>query len=152
VHSAPRCDPVGRSRSYRSTHLRRATTAVAAAEKALASGNIVTSSGTTVRRQRMRRRCIRVQRGSLRLCPRISPRESGTGIPRRERLTGTCGMHCRVRATENVGQRAPFVCSFVVALTDKTERVYTHVCTYTSAYTPGHLINLRRHTSDKTHA
>lgn len=79
-----------RSRSHRSTHLRRAV----AAERAHASGNIVATAAHP--------RAARLA-AALR---RISPRGTETGISRRERLTGTCDMHRRVRATGNVGQRS----------------------------------------------
>lgn len=113
-----------------------------------------------------RRRCIRVRRGSQRFCP-ISLREFETGIYlARKRLTGTCGMHCRVRATENVGQRVrravrSFVRSFVRSRADKTERASIELYTCIRIHTrPGvnlctgiPVINLRltqaiRRTSD----
>lgn len=93
---ALRSGAIVRFRSYRSTHLRWTTTTVAvAAEKSLASGNIIVASTMQPHTTRLEA-----------VLPDLSitnPRPEYMYLAEK-RLTGTCGMHCRVRATENVGQ------------------------------------------------
>lgn len=126
-----------RSRSYRSTHLRRATTTVAA-EKALASGNIVAS---TVHPTRL---AAVLSDLSARI-RNISSRET---IDRHLRyaLSRTCDWKCGTARSP----RRSFVRSFVRSrATDKTERasielytcihVHTHIREVASTCVPAYL-------------
>lgn len=117
-----------RSRSYRSTHLRRATTTAAvAAEKALASGNIVASTA----HPRATRLAAILSDLSARIRDRnVSSRET---IDRHLRyaLSRTCDWKCGTARSP----RRSFVRSFVRSRADKTERASIELYTYMYIHT-----------------